>query len=464
MKHLDRRSLLRATGAGIGAGVLGSAWGQDGQIMRTVPHHLARARRVVWLFQSGGPSQLDLFDNKPLLRERQGEDLPPSVRKGQRLTAMSGNQATLPLVGSAFSFAHHGQSGAEFSDLLPHTASIADQLCIVRSMHTEAINHDPAVTFMQTGSQIAGRPSIGSWLSLGLGSNNPNLPTSCVLISKNKGGQPLYARLWGSGFLPSKHQAIPLRAGQDPILYLSNPPGVSREQRKRALDALGQLHTLVANRDPSALDRQEQAELAWRLQASVPEVADMSDESDETFELYGEEARDPGSYAANCLMARRLLERGVRFVQLFHKDWDQHGSLVGGIKRQCRETDQASAALVRDLARRGMLEDTLVIWGGEFGRTAYSQGPISSTEYGRDHHGRCFTIWMAGGGIQAGLTYGETDPFGYNITRDPVHVHDLQALILHLLGIDHERLTWKYQGRHFRLTDVFGRVPSALLG
>ncbi len=464
MKHLDRRSLLRATGAGIGTGVLNSAWGQDGQLVRTVPHHLARAKRVVWLFQSGGPSQLDLFDNKPLLSERQGENLPPSVRKGQRLTTMSGNQATLPLVGSAFSFARHGQSGAEFSDLLPHTASIADQLCIVRSMHTEAINHDPAVTYMQTGSQIAGRPSIGSWLSLGLGSNNPNLPTSCILISKNKGGQPLYSRLWGSGFLPSKHQAIPLRAGQDPILYLSNPPGVSREQRKRALDALGQLHRLAAERDPSALDRQEQAELAWRLQASVPEVADMSDESEETFELYGEDARDPGSYAANCLMARRLLERGVRFVQLFHKDWDQHGSLVGGIKRQCRETDQGSAALVRDLARRGMLEDTLVIWGGEFGRTAYSQGPISSTEYGRDHHGRCFTIWMAGGGIQAGLTYGETDPFGYNITRDPVHVHDLQALILHLLGIDHERLTWKYQGRHFRLTDVFGRVPRALLG
>ena len=464
MKHLDRRAILRGTGAAIGAGLMASSWGQGNQLIRPTPHHLAKAKRVVWLFQSGGPSQLELLDHKPLLKERQGEDLPPSVRQGQRLTAMSGNQATLPLVGSAYSFARYGQSGAEISELLPHTARIADRLCIVRSMHTEAINHDPAVTFMQTGSQIAGRPSIGSWLSLGLGSNNPDLPTSCVLISKNKGGQPIYSRLWGSGFLPSKHQGIPLRAGKDPILYLSNPPGVSREQRKRALDALAQLHTEEARRNPLALERQEQAELAWRLQASVPEVADLSDESDETFELYGKDSRDPGTYAANCLMARRLLERGVRFVQLFHKDWDQHGSLVGNIRRQCRETDQGSAALVQDLARRGMLEDTLVIWGGEFGRTAYSQGPITATDYGRDHHGRCFSLWMAGGGIRPGMTYGESDPFGYNIVRDPMHVHDLQALILHLLGIDHERLTYKYQGRHFRLTDVFGRVPRALLG
>jgi len=459
--HPSRRDALRlaAGGAGIlGMGTLAAAGIRPEQVL----HHAPRARRVVWLFQSGGPSQLELLDHKPLLAERQGEDLPPSVRKGQRLTTMSANQATLPLVGSAFAFQRHGQSGAELSELLPHTARIADRLCIVRSLTTEAINHDPAITFVQTGSQIAGRPSIGAWMSLALGSDNPDLPTACVMVTKNKGGQPLYARLWGSGFLPARHQAVQLRSGADPVLFLGDAPGVSRRRRRRALDALARLHAEEATRDAGAAARQEQYELAWRMQASVPEVANLAEEPAEVFELYGEEARDPGTFAANCLMARRLLERGVRFVQLFHQGWDQHGGMRGGIANQCRETDQASAALVEDLARRGMLEDTLVIWGGEFGRTPYCQGRLGG-DYGRDHHPRSNAIWMAGGGVRAGLTHGATDEFGYSVVEDPVHVHDLQALILHLLGIDHERLTWKHQGRRFRLTDVHGVVPRALL-
>jgi uncharacterized protein DUF1501 len=458
MSHLDRRQFLRGIGAAAGVAALPGSDGWHGVL--GAPHFTPRAKRVVWLFQSGGPSQIELFDPKPVLRARHGEQIPDSVRRGQRLTAMSGNQSSLPLVGSAFDFAQHGQSGAWISELLPHTARIADDLCFVRSLATEAINHDPAITFVQTGSQLAGRPSIGAWMSYGLGPLSPDLPAACVMVTKDKGGQPLYARLWGAGFLPARHQGVQLRPGKDPVLYLSDPAGVSRARRRRVLDALAELHELEG---PAARARQEQYELAYRMQASVPEVADLSAEPDEVFELYGPDSRNPGTYAANCLLARRLLERGVRFVQLFHQGWDQHGGLVGGIRTQCRETDQPSAALVSDLKRRGLLEDTLVVWCGEFGRTAYCQGKLTPNDYGRDHHPRCNSMWMAGGGVKPGLTHGQTDEFSYNVVRDGVHVHDLQTLVLHLLGIDHERLTYKYQGRPFRLTDVHGVLPRELL-
>lgn len=457
MSTLDRRQLLRGAGAGLGLWALPR---REGGVLGE-PHHRPRARRVVWLFQSGGPSQIELFDHKPVLQARHGEELPDSVRRGQRLTGMSGNQSSLPLAGSAFGGSRRGASGAWIGELLPHTAGIADELCIVRSLTTEAINHDPAVTFVQTGSPIAGRPSLPAWISYGLGPLSDDLPPACVMVTKDKGGQPLYQRLWGAGFLPARHQGVQLRPGKDPVLYLSDPPGVTRARRRRALDALGELHALQGTEEAAAW--QEQAELAYRLQASVPAVADLSSEPDEVFDLYGEDAREPGTYAANCLLARRLLERGARFVQLFHQGWDQHGGLVGGLTTQCRETDRASAALVRDLKRRGMLEDTLVVWAGEFGRTAYCQGKLGPRDYGRDHHPRCASMWLAGGGVAAGTTYGETDEFSYNVVRDSVHVHDLQATVLHLLGIDHERLTFRYQGRDFRLTDVHGRVVRGLL-
>ncbi len=428
-------------------------------------HHAPRAKRIIYLFQSGGPSQLETFDYKPLLNERNGEQLPDSVRQGQRLTGMSGNQTSLPLAGAQFSFAQHGECGRWVSELLPHTAKIVDQLCVVRSMHTEAINHDPAITFFMTGSQIAGRPSLGAWMAYGLGSLNPDLPSAIVMVTRNKGGQPLYARLWGSGLLPARYQGVQFRAGRDAVLYLQNPDGVDPATRRRMLDAIGGLARSAFTRqaDPEVMSRLAQDEMAYRMQTSVPEATDLSQEPDEVFELYGEDARTPGTYAANCLLARRLAERDVRFVQLFHQGWDQHGGLPGAIRTQCRETDQASAALVTDLQRRGLLEDTLVVWGGEFGRTNYSQGRLTANDYGRDHHPRCFSMWMAGAGVNAGSLYGETDPFGYNIVADPVHVHDLQATLLHQLGIDHERLTWKYQGRRFRLTDVSGQVIQPLL-
>lgn len=428
-------------------------------------HHAPKAKRVIYLFQSGGPSQLETFDYKPLLNERNGEQLPDSVRQGQRLTGMSGNQSSLPLAGAQFGFQQHGQSGAWVSELLPHTARIIDKLCVVRSMHTEAINHDPAITFFLTGSQIAGRPSMGAWLDYGLGSINRNLPTSVVMVTANKGGQPLYSRLWGSGFLPSRYQGVQFRAGKDAVLYLQDPSGVSSESRRRMLTAVGGLAKEAFKRemDQDILSRLAQDEMAYRMQSSVPEATDLSQEPEETFELYGEAARTPGSYAANCVQARRLAERGVRFIQLFHQGWDQHGGLPNGIRTQCRETDQASAALVQDLERRGLLDDTLVIWGGEFGRTNYSQGRLTNNDYGRDHHPRCFSMWMAGAGVNAGSVYGETDPFGYNIVADPVHVHDLQATMLHQLGVDHTRLTYKHQGRRFRLTDVSGKVMNELL-
>ncbi len=378
---------------------------------------------------------------------------------------MSGSQSSLPLVGSPYKFQQHGQSGAWVSQLLPHTAKVVDELCFVKSMYTEAINHGPAVTFFQTGAQFPGRPSIGAWLDYGLGSANRNYPSFVVMVTKDKGGQPLISRLWGSGFLPSKHHGVRFRSGKDPVLYLSNPAGIDVDSRRLMLDRLRELHQLQLERtaDAELESRIGQYELAFRMQRSIPEVTDMADEPAYVFDEYGQDAKNPGTFAANCLLARRLAERGVRFIQLYHQEWDHHANLPDGITKQCRETDQASAALVNDLKRRGLLEDTLVVWGGEFGRTNYCQGKLTAKNFGRDHHPRCFTLWMAGGGVRPGMTYGETDEYSYNIARDPVHVHDFQATLLHLLGIDHQRLTFKYQGRHFRLTDVHGKIVQPIL-
>ncbi|HEX5053488.1 MAG TPA: DUF1501 domain-containing protein [Planctomycetota bacterium] len=459
-----RRAFLGRSSLGLGALALRSLW--SGGDAPHGPHFAPRARRVVYLFQAGGPSPFETFDPKPLLQQRQGEDLPKSVLGGQRLTGMSGNQAILPMAGSFTGFRRYGSAGLFVSDLLPHTARIADQLCVVRTMFTEAINHDPAITFFCTGSQISGRPSMGAWAAYGLGADSRDLPAFVVLVSKDaQRDQPLYARLWGTGFLPQEYQGVQFRAGAAPVLFLDEPEGVSRAARRAQLDALASLHAdqFAREADPAITARTAQAELAFRMQASVPEVADLSNEPDAVFELYGASARQPGTYAANCLLARRLLERGVRFVQLFHQGWDQHGSLPAGITRQCQQTDQASAALVTDLQRRGLLDDTLVVWGGEFGRTAYCQGKLTANDYGRDHHPRCFTIWLAGAGVRAGHAHGTTDEFGYNIVDGAVAVHDLHATMLYLLGFDHEKLTWRFQGRDFRLTDVAGRVVRELL-
>ena len=430
-----------------------------------LPHFAAKAKRIIYLFQSGGPSQLDLYDYKPLLNQRQGEQLPDSVRGSQRLTGMSSNQSSIPIAGSPFKFSRYGQSGAWISDLLPYTAKIADDLCVVRSMHTDSINHGPGVTFMQTGSQIPGRPSFGSWLDYGLGSSSDNLPSFVVLLTKDKRGQPLMSHLWGSGFLPAKHQGVRFRSGADPVLYLGNPAGVSPENRRLALDRLRELHEHQFDGTPDAeiSTRISNYEMAFNLQTSVPEVTDLKDEPAHVVDSYGPDARKPGSFAANCLLARRLAERGVKFIQLYHQDWDHHSTLPGSIKKECLQTDQAAAALVTDLKNRGMLDDTLVVWGGEFGRTNYCQGIMTGNNFGRDHHPRCFSLWMAGGGVKPGLSYGETDEYGYNVAKDPVHVHDLHATILHLFGIDHERLTYKFQGRRYRLTDVYGQVVKGLL-
>jgi Protein of unknown function (DUF1501) len=469
---LSRRRFLNRFGMGLGGIALADLLGERAPARATstpgilpATHHPARARRVIYLFQSGGPSQLETFDYKPLLNEKQGEQLPDSVRKGQRLTGMSGNQASLPLAGSIFKFNQHGQSGAWISELLPHTARMVDDLCIVRSMSTEAINHDPAITFLQTGSQISGRPSIGAWLNYGLGSENDNLPAFVVLITKGKGDQPLYSRLWGTGFLPTRYQGVQFRSGKDPVLYLNNPPGEDAASRRNLLDHLNALHGLEAEStgDTEVSARISQYEMAFRMQASVPEVTDLSSEPQHIFDLYGPDSKTPGTFAANCLLARRLAERGVKFIQLYHQGWDQHGGLPGGIKGQCRETDQPAAALLADLKQRGLLDETLVIWGGEFGRTNYSQGRLTATDYGRDHHPRCFSVWMAGGGARGGTVHGETCPFGYNIERDGVHVHDFHATLLHLLGIDHERLTFRFQGRDYRLTDVHGHIVQGIL-
>ena len=467
---LNRRAFLSRFGLGLGgmalATLLNPARGLAKESgLLTAPHFPAKAKRVIFLFMAGGPSQLETFDYKPLLNERQGQQLPDSIRMGQRLTGMSGNQASLPLAGSIFKFQQHGKCGAWVSELLPHTSKIVDDLCFVRSMYTEAINHDPAITFLQTGSQLSGRPSIGAWLSYGLGSDNENLPSFVVLITPGKVDQPLYSRLWGSGFLPSRYQGVQFRSGKDPVLYLGNPAGISAESRKLALDRLLDLHRLEQQTigDAEINTRIAQYEMAFRMQTSVPEVVDVANEPAHVIDSYGPDARKPGTFAANCLLARRLAERGVKFIQLYHQGWDHHGNVPGGMRTQCRETDQPAAALIEDLKQRGMLDDTLVIWGGEFGRTNYSQGKLTATDYGRDHHPRCFTIWMAGAGVKAGTIYGETDEFGYNVVRDGVHVHDFHATLLHLLGIDHERLTYRFQGRDFRLTDVHGNVVRPIV-
>ncbi len=471
--RMNRRDFFGRFGLGLGGAALGSLAALDGRAAAPGPfsgilpagHLPAKAKRVIYLFMSGGPSQLETFDHKPELVRRTGEDLPASVRMGQRLTGMSAQQANLPMAGSIFGFQRHGRSGAWISDLLPWTAKVADDLCIVRSLHTEAINHDPAITFFQTGSQIAGRPSFGSWLSYGLGSSNQNLPAFVVLISKDRIDQPLYSRLWGNGFLPSQHQGVLFRSGKDPVLYLQNPAGIDGASRRRMLDRMAELeHQQYRDLgDPEINARVAQYEMAYRMQTSVPDVMNLSGEPESVFELYGPEARNPGTFAANCLLARRLAERDVRFIQLYHPGWDQHGGLPGGIRRQCGDVDRASYALITDLKQRGLLDETLVIWGGEFGRTNYSQGKLTKTDYGRDHHPRCFSIWMAGGGIRGGTTYGATDDFGYNIVENPVHVHDLQATAMHLLGIQHDRLTFRFQGRDYRLTDVHGNVVKDIL-
>lgn len=427
----------------------------------------AKAKRVIFLFQSGGPSHLELHDYKPLLSKYHGQELPDSIRQGQRLTGMTSGQKSFPVIASKFKFSQHGKAGAWFSELLPHTARIADELCIIRSMHTDAINHDPAITFMQTGSQQPGRPSFGSWLSYGLGSMADNLPAFVVMISHGSGSdanQGLLDRLWGSGFLPSSHQGVKLRSGRDPVLYLSDPPGIDRDLRRKMLDGLGELNRLQHDKDgdPEIQTRITQYEMAFKMQASVPELTDLSREPEKVLEAYGPDVRKPGSYAANCLLARRMVERGVRFVQLYHRGWDNHGGLPMNIPKQCKDIDQPNSALIKDLKQRGLLDDTLVIWGGEFGRTVYGQGGLLDN-YGRDHHGRCFTMWVAGGGFKPGIVHGETDDYGYNIVRDPVSVHDFHATLLHCLGIDHERLTFRFQGRDYRLTDVFGNVVKGLV-
>ena len=469
--NYSRREFLTQTSLGLGAAALSllsdpvSAGVEKQEKELGQPHIAPKAKRVIYLFQSGAPSQLETFDYKPGLRQLRGRNLPESVRRGQRLTGMTSGQATFPLADSIFNFDQYGQSGAWVSELLPHTAEIVDRLCFIKSMHTEAINHDPASTFLQTGSQLPGRPSIGSWLSYGLGSINDNLPNFVVLVTKNKNGQPLYSRLWGNGFLPSQHQGVQFRAGKNPVLYLRNPDGIDKETRGHQINYLRQLQEIQHQKtgDAEVLERLAQYEMAFRMQTSVPEVTDVSDEPESTFESYGSDSREPGTYAANCLLARRLIERGVRFVQLYHRGWDHHGGLPANIRRQCQETDQPSAALVTDLEQRGLLDDTLVIWGGEFGRTCYSQGRLTETDYGRDHHPRCFSLWMAGGGIKAGYTHGRTDDFSYNVIENPVHIHDFQATLLHLLGIDHERLTFKFQGRRYRLTDVHGEIVQEVL-
>ncbi len=464
---LNRRHFLQQSSSGVGAAALMSLLGSGAGAspLKAAPHFAPKARRIIYLFQSGGPSQQDLFDYKPTLTTMNGEELPPSVRGEQRLTGMSSNQSSLPLAGSRFAFSRHGQSGAWLSELLPHHRQIVDDVCFIRGMHTEAINHDPAITMFQTGSQIAGRPSMGAWLSYGLGSENHDLPAFIVLATAGKSDQPLYARLWGSGFLDSRHQGVRFRAGKEPVLYLSDPDGVCRSRVRAQLDTIAGLnrHQYQQELDPEIESRIAQYEMAYRMQTSVPDATDLSDESETTFQMYGEDSRTPGTFAANCVLARRLAERGVRFIQIYHQGWDQHANLPKDIVTQARETDQASAALVKDLKNRGMLDDTLVIWAGEFGRTSYSQGVLTPTNYGRDHHPRCFTVWMAGGGVRPAMSLGETDEFSYNVVRDPVHVHDLNATVLHLMGIDHERLTFSHQGRRFRLTDVHGTVVDKIL-
>ena len=475
---ITRRHFFSRASTGIGIAALGSLLARDGfgsseapatGGLAGLPHFPPTARRVVFLYQSGGPSQMDLLDYKPMLARYAGQELPGRVRMGQRVTGMTADQKSFPVARSIFQFARHGQSGAWVSELLPHTAGIVDDITIIKSVNTDAINHDPAITLMQSGSQQPGRPSMGAWVSYGLGSVNRNLPTFVVMVSQpealNTDQPPLFSRLWGSGFLPSNHQGVRLRAGSNPVLYLNNPAGIGAGARRDMLDTVETLDRRHLDEfgDPEIATRIAQYEMAFRMQSSVPDLLDLSKEPEHVFDRYGPDSRKPGTYAANCLMARRLLERDVRFVQLYHRGWDQHNDLPRDLALQARGTDQASAALVTDLKQRGLLEDTLVIWGGEFGRTVYCQGNLTATNYGRDHHPRCFTMWLAGGGVKRGFSFGESDDYCYNVVSNPVHVHDLQATILHCLGIDHVKLTYKYQGRHFRLTDVGGRVVKDVL-
>ena len=469
-----RRNLLGRSTTGLGALAVSSLLGREAMGANllqggdsSVPHFAPRAKRVIYMFMSGGPSHIDLFDYKPAMRELHGKELPESIRRGQRLTTMTSGQTSFPCVAPMFDFKRHGQHQTWVSELLPHTAKIVDDICLIKSMKTEAINHDPAITYINTGSQQPGKASMGSWLSYGLGSMNRNLPDYVVMISRGQGNlQALYARLWGSGFLPSQHQGVKFRSGADPVLYLKNPEGIDRATRRRMLDGIERINRakLAETADPEIEARISQYEMAYRMQTSVPDLMDLSDEPDSTFELYGQDARKPGTYAANCVLARRMAERDVRFIQLFHRGWDGHNNLPGEIRGQCKDTDQASAGLLTDLKRRGLLDDTLVIWGGEFGRTIYSQGNLTKTNHGRDHHGRCFTTWIAGAGIKPGIEHGATDDFSYNITRDPVHINDLNATILQQLGIDHQRFTYPYQGLEQRLSGVEGaRVVNGIL-
>ncbi len=476
--QINRRQLFGRTSTGIGTLALASLLNPDlfarNERQRNaiggledLPHFTPKAKRVIYLFQSGGPSQLDLYDYKPKLQKRFGEEVPKSVYPDERKTTMSSGQDKFATAPSLFKFHPRGNCGTYLSEVLPNLGDVADEICVVRSMYTEAINHDPAITLFQTGAQIPGRPSIGAWMSYGLGSENGNLPAFVAMSSNGsgKGGQPLYDRLWGSGFLPAQYQGVKFRNQGDPVLDISNPKGVDNETRRRMLDVVRELNQLkhAESRDPAIEARIAQYELAYRMQTSVPDLVDISSEPEHTFKMYGNDAKKPGSYAYNCLIARKLAESGVRFIQLFHRGWDQHGNLPKQLRAQARDTDQASAALIRDLKQRGMLDETLIVWGGEFGRTVYSQGGLTKENYGRDHHPSCMSIWLAGGGIKGGLSYGETDDYSVNAVVDRVHVHDLQATILHLMGIDHERLTYKYQGRHFRLTDVHGNVVQPIL-
>jgi hypothetical protein len=421
---------------------------------------------VIYLFQNGAPSQLETFDHKPLLRKMMGQDLPASIRNGQRLTGMTANQTAFPLVGSYYDFKQYGQSGAWVSELFPHIAKITDDICFIRSMHTEAINHDPALTFFQSGAQQGNRPSIGSWVSYGLGTENSNLPAFCVLLSRGKGnGQGVYSKLWTNGFLDSVHQGVQFSSGENPILYLQDPAGLDRVSRRKMIDQIAALNEMELNRfgDPETAAKISQYEMAYRMQTAVPEIMDTTQEPEDIIRMYGPDCLVPGTFAANCLLARKLSENGVRFVQLYHQGWDQHGNLPNEMRGQAMDVDRPSAALITDLKQRGLLDETLVIWGGEFGRTNYCQGKMTADNYGRDHHPRCFTIWMAGGGVRPGMVYGETDELGYNIVKDPVHVHDFQATVLHLLGLDHEKLTYKFQGRRYRLTDLYGNVVKDII-
>jgi hypothetical protein len=476
-QQVTRRELLgNAAGAGLGMAALASLLCGDGlaagpkpsRALHGLPHFPPKAKRIIYLMQSGAPSHVDLFDYKPGLEKLRGQQLPPAVQMGQRLTTMTEGKPQ-PILPGIAPFRQHGQCGAWLCDFLPHTASIADRVCFIKSMHTEAINHAPATTLLLCGAQQPGRPSIGAWLAYGLGSMNDDLPTFCVMTSRDKEascGQLFYDYYWGSGFLPSKYQGVKFRAEGDPVLYLSNPPGVDKDLRRGLLDDLARLNEMRLKElgDPEIATRIAQYEMAYRMQTSVPELTDLRTEPQHVLEMYGPDVSRPGSFAANCLLARRLAERGVRYVQLIHAGWDQHNNLPTQLEIQCKDTDQPSAALVKDLAQRGLLDDTLVVWGGEFGRTVFGQGDINDKQkHGRDHHGRCFTIWLAGGGIRPGFTYGQTDDFCYNIVQDPVHIHDLQATLLHLLGIDHQKLTFKFQGRHFRLTDVHGHVVKPVV-